>query len=224
MKIAPLLILTIALAGCGCPKEELGKGLALFDGETLDGWERCNYAGIGEIEVLEGGVVRIGRGELLSGLRYKGKIPRVNYEVSMKARRVEGDDFFYCLTFPYKKKHASFVAGGWGGPVCGISSIDFMDAMENTTMTAAEFEEGKWYEIRLVVSDHRLQGFIDDDRIVNINVENRDVDMRFGEIEESVPFGLSTFRTTGEYKDVRLRELTEVEIAAANKLDEEDEF
>ena len=62
----------------------------------------------------------------------------------MEARRVEGDDFFYCLTFPYRDTHATFVLGGWGGSVCGISSIDFMDAMDNSTMTAREFEEGKW--------------------------------------------------------------------------------
>ena len=41
----------------------------------------------------------------------KKKLPTINYELSLEARRVEGEDFFCCLTFPYKKTHASFVLG-----------------------------------------------------------------------------------------------------------------
>jgi len=218
----------LALAGCCCPPDD-GESAAngpraLFDGETLEGWERCNYAGNGEIGPVGDGVLRIGRGEMLSGIRYTGETPRVNYEVVMEARRVEGDDFFYCLTFPFKDKYASFVVGGWGGAVCGISSIDFMDAMENMTMSASEFVEGRWYRIRLLVTDHRLQGFIDGERIFNANLEGRQLGMRFGEIEESLPFGLSTFSTTGEYREMSIRALDEGEIAAALALDDEDEF
>ena len=163
---------------------------------------------------------------MLNGIKLKDgdKLPKVDYEVTMKARRIEGDDFFYCLTFPFKKSHATFVLGGWGGSVCGISSIDFMDAMENMTMSVREFEESQWYEVRVVITDHRIQGFVDGERIVNANVKDRNVAMRFGEIEESVPFGISTYRTGAEYKDISLRKLTKEEIAAATKLDDEDEF
>ena len=201
----------------------------LFDGKSLAGWEACNYVAAGEVSVDgKTGVLRINRGEILSGVRRPGydkeKLPKLNYEVTMEARRVEGDDFFYCLTFPYRDTHATFVLGGWGGAVCGISSIDYMDAMDNSTMTAREFVEGTWYKIRLVVSDHRFQGFVDGDRIVNIGIKGRKIGMRFGEIEESVPFAISTFRTTGEYRNIEIRKLNESEIAAARKLDEEDEF
>ena len=48
--------------------------------------------------------------------------------------------------------------------------------------------------------------------------------MRFGEIEESVPLGLSTFRTTAEYRNIKIRHLEDAEIGAAKKLDDEDEF
>jgi hypothetical protein len=205
------------------------KGTVLFDGKSLEGWEACNYAGIGEVTVDgQTGVLRIGRGEILSGVKRPGydkeKLPKLNYEVEMEARRVEGDDFFCCLTFPYRETHATFVLGGWGGSVCGISSIDFMDAMDNSTMTAREFVEGQWYKIRLIVSDHRFQGFVDGERIVNIGVKGRKIGMRFGEVEESIPFAISTFRTTGEYRNIRIRNLDEAEIAAAGKLDDEDEF
>ena len=201
----------------------------IFDGQSLEGWKVCDYVAGGEVTIDEkAGILRINRGEILSGVRRpdydKEKLPKLNYEVTMEARRVEGDDFFYCLTFPYRDTHATFVLGGWGGAVCGISSIDYMDAMDNSTMTAREFVEGQWYKIRLMVSDNRFQGFVDGDRIVNVGIKDRKVGMRFGEIEESVPFAISTFRTTGEYRNIEIRELNESEIAAARKLDEEDEF
>ena len=57
--------------------------------------------------------------KFLSGVKLaefnKKKLPTVNYEISLEGRRVEGDDFFCCLTFPYNKTHATFVLGGWGG-------------------------------------------------------------------------------------------------------------
>jgi len=210
-------------------KESKEKVIPLFDGKTLKGWKLCNYAGIGEVKVNpETGALRVTRGEILSGIRIdnfdKKKLPTVNYELSLEARRVEGEDFFCCLTFPYKKTHASFVLGGWGGSVCGISSIDFMDAMENSTMTVRDFDQGKWYKLRLLVTDNRFQAFVEEKKIVNVGIKGRKIGMRFGEIEESVPLGLSTFRTTAEYKNIKIRHLEITEIAEAKKLDEEDEF
>ena len=210
-------------------KESEDKSISLFDGKTLKGWKICNYAGIGEVKVnSETSALRVTRGEILSGVRIdnfdKRKLPKVNYELSLEARRVEGEDFFCCLTFPFKKTHASFVLGGRGGSVCGISSIDFMDAMENSTMTVRDFDEGKWYKLRLLVTENRFQGFVEEKKIVNVGIKGRKIGMRFGEIEESVPLGLSTFRTTAEYKNISIRHLEDEEIAAAKKLDEEDEF
>ena len=205
------------------------KSISLFDGKTIKGWEACNYAGIGEIKVIpKTASLRINRGEILSGIKLKEfdkrKLPSVNYEISLEGRRVEGDDFFCCLTFPYKKTNATFVLGGWGGSVCGISSIDFMDAMENSTMSVMDFDKEKWYKVRLIVTENRFQGFVDKKRIVNVGIKGRKIGMRFGEIEESLPLGISTFQTTGEFKNISIRLLDQKEIAAARKLDEEDEF
>ncbi len=199
----------------------------LFDGKTLEGWVPAGYAGDGGAEVTPEGTLLIKRGDgHLNGLKRTDgdALPKVGYEVTLEARRIEGTDFFCCITFPFHDSHASFVLGGWGGSVCGISCIDYMDAMENMTMTVREFDDERWYKVRLIVSDHRLQAFIDGERMVNANVKDRKVGMRFGEIEDSVPFGLSTFQTTGEFRNIRLRPLAEAEKEAAAKLDEEDEF
>ena len=74
------------------------------------------------------------------------------------------------------------------------------------------------------MTENRFQGFVEEKKIVNVGIKGRKIGMRFGEIEESVPLGLSTFRTTAEYKNISIRHLEDEEIAAAKKLDEEDEF
>ncbi len=227
-------ILCAALGGCGSgsknAKEETAPSetdeketkpawKSLFDGKSLDGWEVIDYAGHGPTEVKDG-VLVISQGELLSGVRYtKGaELPKVNYEVELEARRMMGTDFFCCLTFPYKESHASYVVGGWGGSVVGISSIDNMDAYDNETNTVQEFDDEKWYKIRLRPTDDRIQAWIGDEKVVNVGLKDREVSMRFGEIEDSVPFGLSTFTVTAEMRNIRIRELTPAEIDEAAKM------
>jgi len=197
---------------------------ALFDGKSLEGWEAIEYAGRGEVTVKDG-AIHIGQGAMLSGVRCTAKdLPKGDYEIELEARRLKGSDFFCCLTFPFRDKHASLVVGGWGGAMVGISSINFMDASENMTTQIREFETGKWYRIRLRATENRIQAWIDDkDAVVNVNVKDRKVTMRFGEIEESVPMGISTFSVTGEARNVRVRPLAKEEIAEAEKLNEEEE-
>ena len=75
---------------------------SLFDGKTLKGWEVIEYAGQGGVSVKEG-AIHIGQGEMLSGVRCAAKdLPKVDYEIELEARRLQGNDFFCCLTFPYR--------------------------------------------------------------------------------------------------------------------------
>ena len=94
---------------------------------------------------MKDGVIVLRPGEPLGGVRWVGEaLPTIDYEVALEARRVEGDDFFCCLTFPYKENHASFVVGGWGGSLTGISNVGGYDASENSTMSIGNFENGAW--------------------------------------------------------------------------------
>ena len=83
------------------------------------------------------------------------KLPKTNFEISLDAKRVQGHDFFCGLTFPVGDSFASLIVGGWGGAVCGISSIDGNDASSNDTTTRRKFDNDKWYHIRL--PRHRRQ-------------------------------------------------------------------
>src|SRR4051812_594584 len=96
---------------------------SLFDGKTLGKWGPVKFGGEGEVHVEDGSLV-IEAGAVMSGANYTGATPKINYEIEMDARRVEGTDFFCGLTFPIAEDFATLVLGGWGGAVCGISCID----------------------------------------------------------------------------------------------------
>jgi hypothetical protein len=145
-------------------------------------------------------------GATLSGIHWTGDdLPVGNYEISLQARRTMGSDFFCGLTFPYKNSHATLILGGWGGSLIGISSIDDFDASENETGDAYIFEEKEWYDIRLQVMETKLKVFINGETVIDADVDGKKVAMRVGEIEMSVPLGITTYGTTGEFKNIVLR-------------------
>jgi hypothetical protein len=104
----------------------------LFNGKDLEGWKITTFGGEGEVYVENGEVV-ITQGADLSGIHTEQEIPKVDYEIQFEAQRAAGSDFFAGLTFPVKDSHCSLILGGWGGGVCGISSLNGMDASENQT-------------------------------------------------------------------------------------------
>lgn len=201
IKLSVALALLFVL---GCQRQ-----ITLFDGKNLDNWERTDFAGKGDVRIDENGSLVLEMGAELSGVRWKGKtdLPKIDYEVTLQAKRTMGSDFFCGLTFPFKESHATLILGGWGGSLIGISSLDDFDASENETGDAYVFEDKKWYDVRLRVTEEKLQVWLDDKMVIDTDVEGRKVSMRFGEIEMSVPFGICTYATTGVIRDVKIRKL-----------------
>ena len=201
IKLSAALALLFVL---GCQRQ-----ITLFDGKNLDNWERTDFAGKGDVRIDENGSLVLEMGAELSGVRWKGKtdLPKIDYEVTLQAKRTMGSDFFCGLTFPFKESHATLILGGWGGSLIGISSLDDFDASENETGDAYVFEDKKWYDVRLRVTEEKLQVWLDDKMVIDTDVEGRKVSMRFGEIEMSVPFGICTYATTGVIRDVKIRKL-----------------
>ncbi len=201
IKLSAALALLFVL---GCQRQ-----ITLFDGKNLDNWERTDFAGKGDVRIDENGSLVLEMGAELSGVRWKGKtdLPKIDYEVTLQAKRTMGSDFFCGLTFPFKESHATLILGGWGGSLIGISSLDDFDASENETGDAYVFEDKKWYDVRLRVTEEKLQVWLNDKMVIDTDVEGRKVSMRFGEIEMSVPFGICTYATTGVIRDVKIRKL-----------------
>lgn len=211
-----LITIFVVMAQFGAPFAEVRaqsesavatKWEALFDGKSLGGWKRTDFGGGGEAGV-EDGLLVVDQGEELSGVNWTRALPKMNYEIELEAQRRSGLDFFCAVTFPVKERFVTFVVGGWGGSTVGISSINRKDASENETSTIRHFKDNRWYKIRVRVEPERIQAWIDEERMVDLDTRGKDLGLRTGEIDLSVPLGLATFRTTAAFKDVRLRRIT----------------
>ena len=195
--------LTVVLStGCVTPS---GGGTELFNGKNLDGWKVTDFAGGGAIEVKDG-EIHMAMGELISGINLAHEnIPRTNYELEAEAMKLDGNDFFCGLTFPVGDTFASFIPGGWGGTVVGLSSIDGMDAAENETATFKQFKTHQWYHFRVRVTPSKIQCWVDDEMAVDLLLEDRAIALRPGPIELSVPIGITSFQTVARIRNIRLQ-------------------
>ena len=108
--------------------------------------------------MVKNGELHIENGLVITGVNFTNKtiLPKTNYEITYQAKKVNGSDFFALLTFPVGEKHASFVTGGWGGAVTGVSSINSMDASENNTTIYLKYNKDQWYTFRLRVTPENL--------------------------------------------------------------------
>jgi hypothetical protein len=179
----------------------------LFDGESLEGWQITNFGTEGPVNISGNNII-LGMGDGCTGITWTGNFPKMDYEVSLEAKKISGNDFFCGMTFPVSNTYCSFIVGGWGGPVVGLSTIDGHDASENETRTLKKFEHDKWYKIRLKVSGQKIEAWIDDEKIVDFNTEGHEIDIR-PEVSLSKPFGICSWITTAALKKIQLRELDE---------------
>jgi len=180
----------------------------LFDGKDLGQWEKTRFGGEGDVFVNEGGNLEFGFGAIMTGVNWSGKVPATsNYEISLEAMKLDGNDFFCALTFPVKQSHASFIVGGWGGGIVGISCVDDLNASENETMNIEGFEDDVWYKIRVKVTDDKLEAWIDDNQMVDLELKDRKISLLPGDIELSVPIGIASYTTRAQYRNIQWRNL-----------------
>lgn len=191
--------------GAEPPAPQLGK---LFDGETLGGWrvaDQFDFAKHGPVRVEKGEIV-LGKGRPATGIVWRGEPPRVDYELSLEAKRVEGDDFFCGLTLPIGTSYVSLILGGWGGGVTGLSNIDGLSAVENETTGATEFVQNRWYKVRVRVTKSRIQAWLDKESIVDVETKDHKFSIWF-EQEPMRPLGIATWNTQGALRNIHLERL-----------------
>lgn len=195
------------LVGCGEKKRAAAVSVAEQPWiEMKDKWEEVSG---GQVDVGE--ELSIGWGEALTNVRWKGEVPTVPFELELKAKRVNGSDFFCAVTFPVRgiDECVTLVVGGWGGSLVGISSIDGKDASENDTQKIHTFETDVWYQIRLVRAGEKILVWIDGEKLIDVDTTGKTLSLREGGIEECAPFGLATWQTTARVKEVRWRRVKE---------------
>jgi hypothetical protein len=182
----------------------------LFDGKSLEGWKPTKFYRPGKVHVKDGAIV-MEKGSDMTGITYsQGDFPKVDYEVVLEGKRLAGSDFFCTTTFPVGDSFCSFVVGGWGGSVVGLSSINGADASENETNSSQEFKNDRWYRIRIRVTAKKIEAWIDQEKKVDLDTTDRRISVRI-ECRPCQPFGIATWGTTGAVRDIRVRKLTDAE-------------
>ncbi len=202
MKLRRFPFAAAALLTAGCA---VAPGESLFDGKTLGRWVSTEFGGEGRVAVEDGRLI-LPMGESLTGVTWTGEHPRMDYEISLEAMRVEGNDFFCGLTFPVGDDPCSLIVGGWGGGVVGLSSIDGDDASENMTTSYRDFEKGRWYRVRVRVTKEKIEAWLDDERVVDLETKDHRISIR-SEVESSRPLGIASWRTTAALRNIRIRRI-----------------
>jgi hypothetical protein len=184
---------------------QAGGVVSLFDGESLGQWKQTPFEEDGKSYVEDGRIV-MSMGRDMSGITWTGPLLRMDYEISLEAMRLAGTDFFCGLTFPVNESPCTLVVGGWGGGLVGLSNIDYYDAANNETSRSLDVESGKWYRIRLRVTQKTIQAWIDDEMIVNFEWPGHKLDVRM-EVDLSVPLGIATWQTAGTVRNIEVRKV-----------------
>jgi hypothetical protein len=93
--------------------------------------------------------------------------------------------------------------------VVGLSSLDGADASANETTQFITFETGRWYRIRLRVTEHKIEAWIEQKKVVDVMITGRKVSLRIGEIMLSKPFGLASYSTSAAFRGIKIRDVRE---------------
>ncbi len=213
-------ILAAAIAGTATAEPAARSGTrVLFDGKSLDGWKPAPFYKPGAVKVDDGAVV-LEKGKPMTGITStRDDLPKVDYELIYEAKRLSGRDFFAAATFPVGKSFVTFVNGGWGGTITGISSINGADASENETGKYFKYENNTWYRFRVVVTAAVVRCWIDDKPVVVLEHSDRALGTRV-ETRSNQPLGFATYDSVGVLRKVEIRALTAAEVVAADKVEE----
>jgi hypothetical protein len=200
--------ITLPAAVSQPPQPFEGEGWqSMFDGLTLAGWRETAFAGHGEV-LCQKGVMVLTMGDPFTGVNWTNQFPSINYEIALDAMRLMGSDFFCGLTVPVGTNCCSLIVGGWGGSLVGISSLDGMDASENETTKFANFESGRWYRIRLRVTEKKIEGWIDEEKLVDVLTADHRISVRPGDIELSQPIGVAAWQTAAAFREIKYRRVS----------------
>jgi hypothetical protein len=200
LRTLPILAAMLCLA----PSSATAQWQSLFDGKSLQGWRETPFTGRGPVRV-ENGTIVLGAGAPMTGVTWTGSFPHSDYEVRLEGVRRQGNDFFASMTFPVGDSFCTWVTGGWGGDIVGLSSLDGWDASDNETRSYFNFENSRWYTLRLQVSGERILAWIDDKPIINVSIAGRSISLRNGEIKLSAPFGFASYLSTGALRKIEYR-------------------
>jgi hypothetical protein len=165
------------------------------------GFRETEFGGEG-LASIAGNHILLEPGVPLSGVTWTGVPPEAPYVFEVEFTKRYGNDFPCALTFPVAGSHLSLVLGGWGGTVCGLSSLDGLDASRNETRFVRAFPPGVRTHVRVAVSDEVVCAAIDGVEVVRLALAGRTLGVR-EELLPSRPLGIASFATAVELHSVR---------------------
>ena len=199
----------LALVQCG-RKAEPKREWHLLDAPHAASWKAAGMENEGKA-FLKDGELTTSIGEPMTGITFTAweglGVPRDRYIIEYEAMRAEGGDFFGSITFPVRDSGLTFIMGGWGGSLTGVSSIDDMDASENMTRGNFAFENNRWYRVCIELREEDLTITIDGRPFVGVSLKGRQTGLRYGEISKCLPLGFASYLTTARIRHVVVREL-----------------
>ena len=200
---AVVVTLLVSTVPGSADQAESGSWQPLFDGRSLHGWVETPFQGRGAVRV-ENQTITLGAGRM-TGINWTGSFPHSDYEIRLEAVRLQGHDFFAGITFPVGDSFCTWINGGWGGEIVGLSSLDDLDAVSNETGKAIKFELGRWYSFRLRVTAETITAWIDERLVIDVDLANRSVGLRPGPIELSKPLGIASYQTAAALRKIEYR-------------------
>jgi hypothetical protein len=70
-----------------------------------------------------------------------------------------------------------------------------------------DFQANRWYRIRVRVTPAKIEAWIDDTNMVDLETNGRTIALRFGDIDRSLPLGIATYQTAAAVSEIRIRRL-----------------
>ncbi len=188
------------------PKPAADAWKSIFDGKSMKSWQvvkGIEYEDHGKVEVKDGCLL-LGKGNPATGVRWTGKLPKNNYDITLEGKRTKGSDFFCGMSFPVDKGALTLILGGWGGWVVGLSNVDGERAIDNQTCEAVEFKNDRWYRIRVRVTTAKIEVWLDNAQVIDLDREDHKFNVTF-EMEPCLPFGFATWETGSALRKIRYR-------------------
>ncbi len=199
-----LLLASLTFAQVEKPKHTT----AMFDGKSLEGWKVIDqfvFKRHGKVSVKEGELI-LEKGSAGTGIAWQKEMPKIDYEIRLEAKRIEGSYFFCGLTFPVHDDYCTLILGGWGGGATGLSNLDDFAAIENETSNFLEFKNGQYYPVKLRVTAKKIQAWVADKKIVDVDPTRHRLSI-WWEQEPARPLGIATWYTSAAFKKIELERL-----------------
>jgi alpha-L-arabinofuranosidase len=123
-----------------------------------------------------------------------------SYTLSLKARKINGKEgFIIYFHFQRGNRFIAWNIGGWNNKMSAIEYDSRMrDQYLRDTITNDVINTDQWYNIKLVIDGLNFSGYINDELVIPTMKLRCDC-------SSSGTFGLSTWNTAVEYRDVKIR-------------------